>query len=159
MAAQCTAHCAALAVRSPHTSIFFDITIRCYATLPLGLILRLALVSSLDDENEDRVVERPDDGGGGVDSELAVISLTFIEVDVDESTEVTDADEVMEVFATLDVAMIAAVAATLRADRIFDCLLIIFLPSRKASFSSVIRRTSSSLWRELGLLTLFLNAW
>ena len=142
MAAQCTAHCAALAVRSPHTSIFFDITIRCYATLPLGLILRLALVSSLDDENEDRVVERPDDGGGGVDLELAVIWLAFIEVDVDESTEVADADDVMEVFATMDVATTAtaagvamvvaaaAAAATLRAAQIFVCLVIIFLPSK-----------------------------
>ena len=42
------------------------------------------------------------DDGGGVDSQLAVISLPFIEV---------DADDDMEVFVTLDVAMKAAMAA------------------------------------------------
>ena len=86
--------------------------------MDIGLIFRLALASSLDEENGDRVVERPDDGGDGVDSELAVILLSFIEVDVDESTEAADANEVMEVFATLDVAttaVAAAAAATLRA--------------------------------------------
>ena len=86
--------------------------------MDIGLIFRLALASSLDEENDDRVVERPDDGGDGVDSELAVILLSFIEVDVDESTEAADANEVMEVFATLDVATTAAAAAaaaTLRA--------------------------------------------
>ncbi len=53
--------------------------------------------------------------GGGVDSKLAVILLPFIEV---------DADDDMEVFVTLDVAMavvaeVAAAAATLRAASIF----------------------------------------
>ncbi len=99
------------------------------------LISRLTLVSSLE-EGGDVVEDRSDDGG--VDSKLAVISLTLIEVDVDESAEV--ADKNMELFATLDVAVaVAEAAAALRADRIFDCLLIIFPPSRKASFSSVIR--------------------
>ena len=42
-----------------------------------------------------------------MDSELVAISFTFIKVDVDESAEVTDADKVMEVFATLDVAEVA----------------------------------------------------
>ncbi len=52
-----------------------------------------------------------------------MISLPFIEVDADESTEVAYED--IEVFATLDVAMVAvaaaavAVAATLRAALIF----------------------------------------
>ncbi len=62
------------------------------------LMLRLGLVSSLE-EGRDEVVEGSNDGGG-VDSKLAVISLPFIKV---------DADEDMEVFATLDVAMAAAV--------------------------------------------------
>ncbi len=57
---------------------------------------RLALVLSLE-EGRDEVVEGSDDGGG-VDSKLAVISLPFIEV---------DADNDMEVFVTLDVAMAA----------------------------------------------------
>ncbi len=62
-----------------------------------------------------------------MDSKLAVISLPFIKV---------DADDDMEVFATLDVAMAAAAAAaaaaavTLRAALIFCCLLQIVLPSR-----------------------------
>ena len=64
------------------------------------LMSRLALVSSLE-EGRDEVVEGSDDGGG-VDSKLAVISLPFIEV---------DADDDMEVFVTLDVAMKAAMAA------------------------------------------------
>jgi hypothetical protein len=71
------------------------------------LMLRLALVSSLE-EGRDEVVEGLDDGGE-VDSKLAVISLPFIKVDADESTEVAYKD--MEVFATLDVAMVAVVAA------------------------------------------------
>ncbi len=37
--------------------------------------------------SEDCEVERPDDGGDGVDSKLAVISLTFIEVDVEVDIE------------------------------------------------------------------------
>ncbi len=84
---------------------------------------RLALVLSLE-EGRDEVVEGLDDGG--VDSKLAVISLPFIKV---------DAEEDMEVFPTLDVAMAAAVAAvvaaaTLRVALIFCCLLQIVLPGR-----------------------------
>jgi hypothetical protein len=81
------------------------------------LMSGLALVLSLK-EGRDEVVEGSDDGG--VDSKLAVISLPFIKV---------DADEDMEVFTTLDVAMAAAeatavaAAATLRAALIFCCLL------------------------------------
>ncbi len=76
------------------------------------LMSRLALVSSLK-EGRDEVVVKSDDGG--VDSKLAVILLPCIKV---------DADEDMEVFATLDVAMAAAAAAvaaaaTLRAALIF----------------------------------------
>ncbi len=87
------------------------------------LMSRLALVLSLE-EGGDEVVEGSDDGG--VDSKLAVFSLPFIKV---------DADEDMEVFATLDVAMAAAAAAavgatTLRAALIFCSLLQIVLPSR-----------------------------
>ena len=91
------------------------------------MILRLALALSLDKENDNsRVVERPDDGGDGVDLELAVILLTFIGVDIDEFTEAADANEVMEVFAMLDVAMTmaaAAAAAALRAARVLFFLL------------------------------------
>ncbi len=80
------------------------------------------------EEGRDEVVEGSDDGGG-VDSKLAVILLPFIEV---------DADDDMEVFVTLDVAMaaaavvvaVAAAAATLRAALIFFCLLQIDTPSR-----------------------------
>ena len=83
------------------------------------LISRLTLVLSLE-EGGKVVEDRSDDGG--VDSKLAVISLTLIKVDVDESTEVTDED--MELFATLDVAVaVVAAAAALRADRILFCLL------------------------------------
>jgi hypothetical protein len=71
------------------------------------LLSRLALVSSLE-EGRDEVEEGSDDGG--VDSKLAVISLQLIEVDADESTEVAYED-MMEVFAMLDVAMAAAAAA------------------------------------------------
>ena len=64
-----------------------------------------------------------------MDSKLAVISLTLIEVDVDESAEVADED--MELFATLDVAVaVVAVVAALRADQILLCLLTIALPNR-----------------------------
>lgn len=45
--------------------------------------MRLALASSLDDENDNGEVERPDNGGDGVDSKLAVILLTFIKVNID----------------------------------------------------------------------------
>ena len=95
------------------------------------LMSKLALVSSFE-EGRDEVVEGLDDGGG-VDSKLAVFLLPFIKV---------DADVDMEVFVTLEVAMVAtavaaeevaataAAAATLRAARIFVCLLIIFTPSK-----------------------------
>ncbi len=60
----------------------------------------------------------------------------MIEVDADESAEMAYED-MMEVFATLDVAMAAAAAevaaaaeATLRAALIFFCLLQRFMPSR-----------------------------
>jgi hypothetical protein len=95
------------------------------------LMSRLALVSSLE-EGRDEVVEGSDDGG--VDSKLAVISLPFIKVDADESTEVAYED--MEVFTMLDMAMVVVVAAavaaeaTLWAALIFCCLLQIVLPSR-----------------------------
>ena len=94
------------------------------------LMSKLALVSSFE-EGRDEVVEGLDDGGGA-DSKLAVFLLPFIKV---------DADVDMEVFVTLEVAMVAtaavaeevaatAAAATLRAARIFVCLLIIFTPSK-----------------------------
>ncbi len=89
------------------------------------LMSRLALVLSLE-EGRDEVVEGSNDGGG-VDSKLAVILLPFIQV---------DADDDMEVFVTLDVAMPAAAvvvavaaAATLRAALILFCLLRIDTPS------------------------------
>ena len=86
------------------------------------LILRLTLDSSLEEGGE-VVEDRSDDGG--VESKLAVISLTLIEVDGDESAEVADED--MELFATLDVAVavaaVVAAAATLRAARILFFLL------------------------------------
>ncbi len=82
------------------------------------LISRLTLDSSLEEGGE-VVEDRLDDGG--VDSKLAVISLTLIDVDGDKSGEVADED--MELFATLDVAVaVAAAAAALRADRILSCL-------------------------------------
>ena len=92
------------------------------------LMSRLALVLSLE-EGRDEVVEGLDDGGG-VDSKLAVTLLPFIKV---------DADDDMEVFVTLDVAMAVAAAAataavaaaaTLRAALILFCLLRIDMPSR-----------------------------
>ncbi len=85
----------------------------------------LALVSGFVikslEEGRDEVVEGSDDGGG-VNSKLTVFSLPFIKV---------DADDDMEVFVTLDVAMaaaavvvaVAAAAATLRAALILFCLL------------------------------------
>ncbi len=65
-----------------------------------------------------------------------MILLPFIKVDADESTEVAYED--MEVFVTLDVAMVAVaaaaaavvVSATLRVALILCCLLQIVLPSR-----------------------------
>ncbi len=84
------------------------------------LISRLILVSKLE-EGDEVVEDRLDEGG--VDSKLAVILLTLIQVDVDESAEVADED--MELFATLDVAVVVVVAAAaaLRVARIFSCLL------------------------------------
>ncbi len=84
------------------------------------LMSRLALVLSLE-EGRDEVVEGLDDGGG-VDSKLAMILLPFIKV---------DADDDMEVFVTMDVAMAAATvvavaaaaAVTLWAALILFCLL------------------------------------
>ncbi len=61
------------------------------------LMSRLALVSSLEG-GRDEVVEGLDDGGG-VNSKLPVISLPFTK---------EDADDNMEVFVMLDVAMAAA---------------------------------------------------
>ena len=88
------------------------------------LMSRLALLVLSLEEGRDKVVEGSDDGGG-VNSKLAVISLTLIEVDGDESAEVADED--MELFATLDVAVavaaVVAAAATLRAARILFFLL------------------------------------
>ncbi len=112
--------------------LFMECEARIDDWLDRELMLRLALVLSLE-EGRDEVVDGLDDRRG-VDSKLAVISLPFIEVDADKSTEVAYED--MEVFATLDVAMVAvvaaavAVAATLRVALIFCCLLQIVLPSR-----------------------------
>ncbi len=116
------------------------------------LMSRLALILSLE-EGRDEVEEELDDEGVG--SKLAVILLRLIEV---------DADEDMEVFAMLDVAMAATVAAvaaavaaavmaaaTLRAALILFCFLRIAMPSRKTSFKSFICQMSSSLWHESGL--------
>ena len=98
------------------------------------LMLRLALVLSLE-EGRDEVVEGSDDGGG-VDSKLAMISLPFIEVDADDN---------MEVFVMLDEApsstarrarSAAKARAALRAALILFCLLRIVMPSRKALCSS-----------------------
>ncbi len=128
------------------------------------LMSRLALVSSLE-EGRDEVVEGSNDGGG-VNSKLAVILLSFIKV---------DADEDMEVFATLDVAMAAVAAAaavavaaaaaaaavtavTLRAALILFCFLQIAMPSRKTSFKSFICQMPSSLWRESGLSVFLFRA-
>ena len=96
-------------------------------SLDREMMLRLALVSSLE-EGKDEVVEVLDDGGG-VNSKLAVISLPFIKVDADVDMEVFVTSEVC---VRLDVAMVAAVvaaavaaaaAATLRAALILFCLL------------------------------------
>ena len=95
------------------------------------LMSRLALVSSLE-EGKDEVVEVLDDGGG-VNSKLAVISLPFIKVDANVDMEVL---VTLEVFARLNVAMVAAAAVaaaaaeTLRAALILFCLLRIDMPSR-----------------------------
>ena len=110
------------------------------------LMSRLALVSSLE-EGRDEVVEGSDDEGG-VDSKLAVILLPFIKVNADDN---------MEVFVMLDVAMAAAAVvaatavATLRAALILFCFLRIAMPSRKTLCKSFICQMSSLSWRELGL--------
>ncbi len=113
--------------------LFTECEARIDDWLDRELMSRLALVLSLE-EGRDEVVEGLDDGGEA-DSKLAVISLSFIKVDADKSTEVAYED--MEVFATLDVEMVAAgaaavaavaavavaAAATLRAALILFCLL------------------------------------
>jgi hypothetical protein len=86
------------------------------------LMSRLALVSLLE-ERRDEVEEELEDGG--VDSKLAVILLRLIEVDADESAKVAYED-MMEVFATLDVAMAAAVAAAAVAAATLRVALILF---------------------------------
>jgi hypothetical protein len=89
------------------------------------LMSRLALVLSLE-EGRDEVVEGSDDGGG-VNSKLPVISLSFIKVNADDN---------MEVFVMLDVAMAAVavvavtVVATLQKALILFFLLRIIKPSR-----------------------------
>jgi hypothetical protein len=122
------------------------------------MMLRLALVSSLE-EGKDEVVEGLDDGGG-VNSKLAVISLPFIKVDADVDMEVF---VTLEVCVRLDVAMVAAVvaaaaAATLWAALILFCLLQIFMPIRKTLCKSFIRQMSSSSWSESGLSILHFKA-
>ncbi len=113
--------------------LFMECKARIDDWLDRELMSRLALVLSLE-EGRDEVEEESDDGG--VNSKLAVISLQLIEVDADESAEVAYED-MMEVFATLDVVMATAAAAavvaadvTLRAALIFFCPLKIFMPSR-----------------------------
>jgi hypothetical protein len=122
------------------------------------MMLRLALVSSLE-EGKDEVVEGLDDGGG-VNSKLAVISLPFIKVDADVDMEVF---VTLEVCVRLDVAMVAAMvaaaeAATLRTALILFCLLQIFMPIRKTLCKSFIRQMSSSSWSESGLSILHFKA-
>jgi hypothetical protein len=63
------------------------------------------------------------DDGGGVDSKLAVISLPFIEVDANVDMEVF---VTLEVFARLDVAMVAAAAAAAAAAATLRAALILF---------------------------------
>jgi hypothetical protein len=99
---------------------FMEREARIYDWLDIELMLRLALVLSLE-EGRDEVEEGPNDGG--VDSKLAVISLTLIEVDADKSAKVAYED--VEVFAMLDKAVAAAAAAavTLQTALILFCLL------------------------------------
>jgi hypothetical protein len=80
--------------------------VRIDNSLDREMMLRLALVSSLE-EGKDEVVEVSDDGGG-VNSKLAVISLPFIKLDADVDMEVFVTSEVC---VRLDVAMVAAVVA------------------------------------------------
>ncbi len=144
---------------------FMECKARIDDWLDKELMLRLALVLSLE-ESRDEVEEGLDDGG--VDSKLAVILLQLIKVDADESTEVAYED-MMEVFATLDVVMAeaaaaataaaaAAAAATLGAALILFFLLRIAMPSRKTSCKSFICRMSSLSWHELGLSILHFRA-
>ena len=142
--------------------LFMECEVRIDNSLDREMMLRLALVSSLE-EGKDEVVEVLDDGGG-VNSKLAVISLPFIKVDADVDMEVFVTSEVC---VRLDVAMVAAVvaaavaaaaAATLRAALILFCLLQIFMPIRKTLCKSFICRMSSSSWSESGLSILFFRA-
>ena len=73
-------------------------------------------------------------------SKLVVILFPLIEVDEDKSAEV--ADEEMELFAMLDVVVVAAEAAvaTLRVAWILSCLLGIVMPSRYALCKSFIHQ-------------------
>ncbi len=113
---------------------FMECKARIDDWLDRELMLRLALVSSLE-EGRDEVEEESDNGG--VDSKLAVILLRLIKIDADESAEVAYED-MMKVFAMLDFGNGAAVAAeaaaaaeaTLQAALTFFCLLRIFMPSR-----------------------------
>ncbi len=142
--------------------LFMECKARIDNWLDRELMSRLALVLSLE-EGRDELEEGSDDGG--VDSKLAVILLRLIEVDADDSAEVAY-DDMMEVFAMLDVAMAAAVAVeaaavaevTLQAALILFCLLRIAMPGRKTSCKSFIRRMSSLSWRELGLSILHFRA-
>ncbi len=138
--------------------LFMECEVRIDDWSDRELMLRLALVSSLE-EGGDEVVEGLDDEGG-VDSKLAVILLPLIKVDANESAEVVYED--MEVFTMLDVAMAAAVAAaataTLRAALILFCFIRIAMPSRKTLCKYFIRRMSSSSWHESGLSILFFRA-
>ncbi len=125
--------------------LFMECEVRIDDWLDRELMSRLALVSSLE-EGRHEVEEGSDDGG--VDSKLAVISLRLIDVDVDESAEVAYED-MLDVFATLDVVMAAASAAaaaaakaTLRAALILFCLLRIAMPSRKTLCKSFICQMS-----------------
>ena len=87
---------------------------------------------------------------------LALILFAVVEEDVDESAAATMED--MEVLTALDEAAVAAVAAALRAARIFPCFFSIDFPSRKAGWRSFIRQISRSLKIEPGILDLFFNA-
>ena len=122
------------------------------------MMLRLALVLSLE-EGKDEIVEGLDDRGG-VNSKLAVISLPFIKVDANVDMEVL---VTLELFARLNVAMVAAAAAaaaaaTLRAALILFCLLQIFMPIRKTLCKYFICRMSTLSWSELELSILHFRA-
>ena len=74
---------------------------------------------------------------------LALILFAVVEEDVDESAAAAVED--MEVLTTLDEVAVAAeaLAAALRAARIFPCFFSIDFPSRKADWRSVNFRKSS----------------